>query len=82
MINKELNKSFEKYQQLIYDYTRQKTLKDVLKIINEDLDDYHRRLKNKQLPELVQANLSGMVLSLEVLWQKLKREIEAENGSQ
>jgi len=46
-------------------------LKDVLKLIDEDLGILRFKLLNPNLPELTQANLSGMILSLEELKQKI-----------
>ena len=45
---------------------------DVIEMIREDLKNYRYRLKDKTLPYLTQANLSGMILALEELKSKIK----------
>lgn len=45
----------------------------ILKLIKDKINDYSERLmKNRKLPDLVQANLSGCILAL----KDLKSEIE------
>lgn len=45
---------------------------EMIEKIDERLKDYHIRLSNKSLPDLVKANLSGMILALEELKKDIK----------
>lgn len=45
--------------------------KEILEIIDKDLFNFHDRLNNPELPEISQANLSGMIIALSSIKQQL-----------
>jgi hypothetical protein len=47
---------------------------EILEIIEKQLKENHNNLKNKNLPNMSQANLSGMIIALEILKSKIKGE--------
>jgi hypothetical protein len=51
-----------------------KIFEDVIKLIDEKLKDYHKRLEDGCLPDLTQANVSGMILGIEDLKSKIKEK--------
>ena len=46
--------------------------KEIIKLIEERLKDYKKRMDNPKLPDLTKANLMGMILALEELKAEIK----------
>ena len=50
-----------------------KALDDVKKVIDVHLDRKHKQLENKELPELTQANISGMIIALIITKEEIAK---------
>lgn len=48
------------------------SVESLTKYLNSELNDLHKKLLDKELPELCQANYSGAIIWLESLKNKLK----------
>ena len=70
-----LNPKYDDYSEA---YSSEKWIraKDILDLFEKEETECHRKLKDPELPDLCQANLSGMIIELRFLKTKLKEALK------